>query len=90
MRLRSEDYVLCDRFRAAGGKVWVDVELTLHHAGMQTWKGHFGDYLRSGADGHVTKQKLSAKDYALSSPHAIAPGVSLIGALENMIAGEAA
>ena len=102
MRLRSEDYVLCDRFRKAGGKVWVDVELTLHHAGAHTWKGHFGDYLRSGADGHIVQvspndygyqkhQQRPARDYAPEAVDAIAPGLGLIGAVENMIAdGDAA
>ncbi len=105
MRLRSEDYVLCDRFRAAGGKVWCDVELMLHHAGMQTWHGHFGDFLRSGGGGHVQEvrpeprpddygylkhQQRAAREYAPTAVEAIAPGLGLISAVENMIAGEAA
>ncbi len=98
MRLRSEDYVLCDRFQAAGGKLWVDVELTLYHAGINTWKGHFGDYLRAGGDGQIKKvdatdeygyrrhTKRDAKDYAPAAVEAIAPGLGLIAAVENMVA----
>jgi hypothetical protein len=51
MRLRGEDYVFCDRFRAAGGKVWADCEVKLHHEGRQIWTGHFGDFLRRGGAG---------------------------------------
>lgn len=48
LRLRSEDYVFCDRFRAAGGRVYVDVDLTFHHSGQHCWSGNFDKFLRAG------------------------------------------
>lgn len=49
----GEDYSFCRRFRQAGGRVWVDPEMTLGHIGLKTFRGSFGDWLRSritGAD----------------------------------------
>lgn len=48
VRLRSEDYVFCDLYRRAGGRVYADTELTLFHSGMSTYEGHFGNWLRAG------------------------------------------
>lgn len=81
MRLRSEDYVFCDRFRAAGGKVYVDVDLTLHHLGDATYTGHFGNWLRSGGNGQVT---IAPRDGAPVAPPAPA-GLSLVEAVQQMV-----
>lgn len=51
MRLESEDYVFCNRYRDAGGKVYADTELTLFHTGIATFEGHFGNHLRNGGGG---------------------------------------
>jgi hypothetical protein len=88
MRLRSEDYVFCDRFRAAGGKVWADVELTLHHAGMHSWRGHFGEFLRKGGSGKVIEGGTPG-DLSSNAPAALASGLSLADTVERMIAAEA-
>jgi hypothetical protein len=49
LRLRGEDYTFCERFIAAGGTVYADVDLTLGHSGRKTYSGKFGDFLRSGS-----------------------------------------
>lgn len=75
MRLRSEDYAFCDLFRAAGGKVWADVKLTLHHAGSATFTGNFEEHLRAGvASGKVRTEQAGA------SP------ATLVDAVEAMVA----
>lgn len=83
MRLRSEDYAFCDLFREAGGKVYGDVEVRLHHAGMHSWTGHFGEFLRNGGG-----KDRPARDTAPGAIEAIAPGVGLTQAVEQMIAAE--
>ena len=38
----GEDIRFCRRYRAAGGRVWADCELTLHHTGPKRFSGHYG------------------------------------------------
>ena len=38
----SEDIEFCRKYRAAGGKVWVDPWLMLEHTGKKTWRGCIG------------------------------------------------
>jgi hypothetical protein len=46
-RLWGEDSRFCYEYRQTGGKVWLDPELSLtHHAGMQAYPGHIGNWLR--------------------------------------------
>jgi hypothetical protein len=42
----TEDYVFCRRFRAIGGKVWVDPILELDHTGTKVFRGCLFDYLQ--------------------------------------------
>jgi len=43
----GEDSTFCDEWRKIGGKVWVDIELTLSHwEGGREYKGSLGDWLR--------------------------------------------
>lgn len=47
-RLYGEDSAFCHDYRAAGGDVLLDPELTLtHHDGRQAYRGCIGDFLRS-------------------------------------------
>ena len=39
----GEDYLFCDRARAAGFKVWIDPEVNLGHYGSTEFTGHFGE-----------------------------------------------
>jgi len=36
----SEDFAFCHRFRAIGGKVWLDTESRLRHVGAMEFEGH--------------------------------------------------
>ncbi len=38
----SEDIEFCRKYRATGGKVWVDPWLVLEHTGKKTWRGCIG------------------------------------------------
>lgn len=43
----GEDTAFCNDWREAGGKVWLDPELTLTHSGgVNNYQGHIGDWLR--------------------------------------------
>lgn len=42
----SGDYVLCLKARAAGFKIWVDLENWFEHVGEQQFTGHLGNHLR--------------------------------------------
>lgn len=39
----GEDFLFCDRVRAAGYEVWIDPANTLGHMGVQEYIGHFGE-----------------------------------------------
>jgi len=42
----TEDFVFCRRWRALGGKVWLDPEIEFGHTGRHTWRGSIGNWLR--------------------------------------------
>lgn len=67
-QLFSEDYTFCERFRAAGGRVFVDVDLTLHHTGKKTFTGCFGDFLRGGGNARIPIVAQGAKPAAAPAP----------------------
>ncbi len=46
----SEDYTFCRRWRAMGGKVYVDPSIGLDHVGGKTFSGKFGDWLQAAAE----------------------------------------
>lgn len=49
----SEDGTFCHEWRAAGGQVWLDPEITLTHTGGRpSFTGRIGDWLKSG-NGYV-------------------------------------
>jgi hypothetical protein len=39
----GEDFLFCDRARAAGYEVWIDPTITLGHMGVQEYVGNFGN-----------------------------------------------
>ena len=41
----SEDLSFCRKFRDAGGRVWVDPLISLHHHGRKTFSGQLGNWL---------------------------------------------
>jgi hypothetical protein len=53
----GEDFLFCNRWRAIGGKVWVDPEINTGHTGQKRFAGNLGEALRkSGCE--VTPDKL--------------------------------
>jgi len=42
---RTEDYVFCDRWRAIGGRVFIDPSLTLSHFGDKAYSGAIKDLI---------------------------------------------
>lgn len=43
----GEDYSFCRRYRAIGGKVYVQPEIVMGHVGLKAFVGSFGHWLRS-------------------------------------------
>lgn len=43
----SEDISFCARWRAIGGKVWLDPEIKMGHIGPKVFEGHIGNWLRN-------------------------------------------
>ena len=41
----SEDFSFSKRFRAAGGEIWMDPSIELHHWGEYCWRGNVADCL---------------------------------------------
>lgn len=46
-RRKGEDFAFCRRWRAIGGKVWVDPEIRMAHIGNKAFIGSLGDWLRN-------------------------------------------
>lgn len=40
----SEDYSFCHRWRAMGGKIWLDPDINMGHVGLKVFQGKFGDW----------------------------------------------
>lgn len=51
-RITGEDALFCRRWRAAGGKVFCDPNMTLHHIGSKAYSGNFGQMIA-----HAQKMK---------------------------------
>ena len=51
----GEDYLFCDRAREAGFEVWVDVEISLPHVGVEKFTRDFNeDVLQPLLEQHCT------------------------------------
>lgn len=44
----GEDMVFCERWRAIGGKIWIDPDIYFKHMGPQVYEGEYGTYHRAG------------------------------------------
>lgn len=52
----GEDGNFCDEWREAGGKVWLDPNLTLTHTGgMPSYTGNIGEWINSKVGGNIDK-----------------------------------
>lgn len=43
--LISEDYILCNKWKSLGYKVWLDPTITLNHIGTKKYKGDFHSFI---------------------------------------------
>lgn len=43
--LVSEDYILCNKWKSLGYKVWLDPSITLNHIGIKKFKGDFQSFI---------------------------------------------
>ena len=43
--LISEDYVLCNKWKSLGYKVWLDPTITCNHIGVKKFKGNFKKFI---------------------------------------------
>ena len=46
-RYIGEDVWFFERWREAGGRVWLDPELGFEHSGLKRWKGHIGHFIQA-------------------------------------------
>lgn len=46
-RKLGEDFAFFHRWRAIGGQVWVDPEISMAHTGLKAFIGQYGDWLRN-------------------------------------------
>jgi glycosyltransferase involved in cell wall biosynthesis len=44
--LISEDYILCNKWKSLGYKVWLDPTITLNHIGTKKYKGDFQAFIK--------------------------------------------
>lgn len=60
--VHSEDFTFCDRWRKAGGRVWVDPHITFMHLGVAAFSGNVGQWLRDRSikSAIVTSEKSAA------------------------------
>lgn len=45
--LISEDYILCNKWKSLGYKVWLDPTITINHIGIKKFKGNFSQMLQN-------------------------------------------
>ena len=61
------DYTFCAKWRATGGKIYVDPEITLDHYGENQWTGSLGHFQRKELYGRVSAGLLEIK-HGLDTP----------------------
>jgi hypothetical protein len=66
----SEDFIFCQRFREAGGTVWLDPSLLLHHSGSKTFTGAYTHFLGRQLAARTTKADLDEAQLALDAAFA--------------------
>lgn len=44
--LISEDYVLCNKWKSLGYKIWLDPTITINHIGIKKFKGNFNKFIQ--------------------------------------------
>ena len=51
----GEDMDFCNRWRAIGGRIWLDTNIKFQHAGRKTWEANYLDFLRANHAVKVTE-----------------------------------
>jgi hypothetical protein len=44
--LISEDYVIANKWRGLGYKIWLDPTITINHIGTKKFKGDFANFIK--------------------------------------------
>ena len=44
--LISEDYILCEKWKKLGYKIWLDPSITINHIGIKKFKGNFNNFIK--------------------------------------------
>ena len=66
-RAWSEDMTFFRRFREAGGRVWLDPDLMLHHSGPKTFSGRYADHWRGELAARTPPDELEAAQQRLAA-----------------------
>jgi len=59
-RVLSEDYAFCERWRALGGKVFLDVTIPMGHIGQYEYAGQLGQWLKTPVPASAGGEKEKA------------------------------
>lgn len=81
----SEDYVFCKRWAALGGKVWIDPDVELNHAGDKVFTGCFGSFLRQQFEKVHGHPPGTPPAPALQSARASVPAVATPAKLSDLV-----
>jgi hypothetical protein len=44
--LISEDYIICNKWKGLGYKIWMDPTITINHIGIKKYKGDVSSYMK--------------------------------------------
>ena len=47
VRKLGDDYSFCHRWKAMGGRIWIDPSFAMGHAGLKVFMGKFGDWIKA-------------------------------------------
>ena len=81
------DYTFCDKWQALGGKVYVDPEIALEHAGEHQWTGSLGHFQRVKMYGGM-KAGIMEIRHRLETPETFADMCKAWGNSEFSVLGD--
>jgi len=68
-QMHGEDFVFCDKVRAAGAAVWLDTRIALHHVGPKAFGGDFNRHLGTSLAAAAKPGELAEASAALEAAH---------------------